>query len=154
MAAPRAEGVCAAADEIAASIAAMAIETRTLFVRRRGREGLRVLFDHLLDVLLKADQHLLLDVDVEVNLDRLVGGLDRDAAGERQHRGDAPRKPHGFPLNSRHFAPPGGGDVVVALLGSVAGWSCLVVLSTSTFSAGESIGNGITGAITCVGSFN
>ena len=47
-------------------------------------QRLRVLVDQLLDVALQPDQHLLPDRDVEVDLDRLVGRLDRNAARQRR----------------------------------------------------------------------
>ncbi len=54
-----------------------------------------------------------------------------------------------------HFFPPGGGDWFAdgcCAAGCVVCCSFLLVLRTSTLSAGESIGNGMTGAITSVGS--
>jgi len=54
-------------------------------VGRSRREGLRVLLDHLLNVGRKANDDLLADVDVEVDVDRLVRRLDGDAARQR-HR--------------------------------------------------------------------
>src|SRR5438270_10321790 len=124
---------------------------------RRGREGLRVLLDHLLDILLQPHQHLLLDIDIEVDFDRLVRRLDGDAACERERRRYRDDEPQGVQI-PLHFVPPGGGDCRGGAtcdtgLGLVC-CSCLTVLRTSTFSAGESTGNGITGAITWVGSLN
>src|SRR4051812_32501968 len=124
---------------------------------RSRREGLRVLLDHLLNVLLQAHRHGLSDVHVQIDVDRLVGRLHVDAAGQRHRKRDSGRdlrRP--FPW-SGHLVPPGGGDWFV-LSGCGAGRvlcsSVLLVLSTSTLSAGESIGNGMTGAMTCVGSLN
>src|SRR6476646_5582577 len=121
-------------------------------MRRRRRKGLRVLLDHLLDVLLEPHEHLLPDVDIEVHLDRLAGGFDGDAACERHCRRNAKCSAD---QRSFHFLPPDGGDGLGA--GACVGaalpcCSLFVVLSTSTFSAGESIGNGTTGAMTWVGS--
>src|SRR5437764_14937867 len=76
------------------------------WLSRRWREGLRVLLDHLLNVLLQPHQHLLADGDVEVDLDRLVGRLDRDAAGKRERC----RQSGECETGSFHFFPPGGGD--------------------------------------------
>src|SRR5919112_139191 len=123
-------------------------------MRRWRRERLRVLLDHLLDVLLQPHQDLLPDVDIEVHLDRLARCFDRDAARQGQ-RGER-RRGHSHQL-SFHLVPPDGGDWAgggACFGGVLLGCSVLVVLSTWTFSAGESIGNGITGAMTCVGSLN
>ncbi len=51
------------------------------------REGLWVLLDHLLDVLSEANNDLLIDVDVEIDLDWFVGSLHCNAAGERARGG-------------------------------------------------------------------
>src|SRR5438270_1796475 len=121
---------------------------------RRRRERLRIFLDHLLHILLQPHQHLLLDVDIEVDLDRFVRRLDRDATCKRKRcrqRGELQRDRGSF-----HLVPPGGGDCLGgAPLDTGLGCdccSCLVVLRTSTLSAGESTGNGMTGAITWVGS--
>src|SRR4029079_10557041 len=63
---------------------------------RRRREGLRVGLDHLLNVGRKAHDDLLTDVDVEVDVDRLVGRLNGDAAIQRNRNGESRRKPRGF----------------------------------------------------------
>src|SRR6185369_1575361 len=116
------------------------------------RKRLRVLVDHLLDVLLQPHQHLLTNGDVEIDLDRLVRRLDRDATGQGHGGRQGGELEHG----SGHFFPPGGvawGGGVLSVVGlALPCCSTLVVLSTSTLSAGESTGNGITGAIACVGS--
>ena len=117
-----------------------------------GRPG--VLLDHLLHVLLKPHEHLLPDVDVEVHLDRLVGRPDGYARAERRYGGYPSRQSPDRSDHTFHFLPPGGGDCCDGGvgLGALAGCSFFVVLSTSTLSAGESTGNGITGAMTWVGS--
>src|SRR6185437_8417295 len=124
---------------------------------RRGRECLRVLLDHLLHVGGEPNHDLLADIDVEVHVDRLVRRFHRDAAVQR-HGKRGPGRELGAPCPlSGHFFPPGGGDCFAGCdcgAGAVVCSSCLLVLSTSTLSAGESIGKGITGAMTCVGSLN
>ena len=105
--------------------------------------------------LAEPDQHLLLDVDVEVDLDRLVRRLDRDAASERQPRRRTGRRASPLCIVSASLLTSGWWGLVGVASGfrrGRSGSSLLVVLSTSTLSAGESTGNGITGAITCVGS--
>ena len=63
---------------------------RRLWLWLRLRESFRILLDELFDIALQADQHFLLYGYVEVDLDRLVGRRDRDAAGQR-HINAAPQ---------------------------------------------------------------
>src|SRR5205085_8507452 len=100
------------------------------------REGLRVLLDQLLDVALKPHQHLLLDGHVEVDLDRLVGGLDRDAARQRQ------RDERGCcgvdDLSGHGHLSVGGVGVTVSLTGVCDWFSCSSSRRTSVTIPGTS----------------
>ena len=73
-------GVCARGRTRPA--AARVAEAQLRITASSLREGLRVLVDQLLDVALQAHDDLLPDRDVEVDVDRLVRRLDRNAAAE------------------------------------------------------------------------
>src|SRR4051812_8687393 len=59
---------------------------RISFNRRLMSEYSRVLVDQLLHVLLEANHDLLADIDVQVDLDRLVGRAHLNASRSRQDR--------------------------------------------------------------------
>src|SRR3954454_6549488 len=68
---------------------------RMILVRRFMSEHSRVLLEQILRILLEADDDLLPDVDVEVDLDRLVRRADLHAGGRaEQERRDKKTPPH------------------------------------------------------------
>src|SRR5437762_3304523 len=132
-------------------------ETPASLLRRALGERLRVLIDQLLDVPLQPHQHLLTDRDVQVDLDRLVGRLDRNTTRQRcgkEHRGEQPgscKLWHHHLLS--HFVV-GGLETFTDSSGGVWAWLCCSsTRRTSVVIPGiSSSGRGNTSLITWRGS--